>query len=144
MKGLLSLLAFPLFALVFVPFVATYIGSEHGPDHTPDWGLAFGVEAAWIVFLLLVLGIIGAVANAREKKDGEHVALGDEQQAYTLVEVLQALEEGGDHGVPSRRVAPAAAARLLKRGYIRKERGCLHATRAGLQALSRWEEQEGT
>jgi hypothetical protein len=31
--------------------------------------LALGVEFAWLTFLLLVAGIIGAVASAREKKD---------------------------------------------------------------------------
>jgi hypothetical protein len=65
----LGLLAFPLFASVFAPFVITYIASEHGPLHDPDWGLAFGVEFAWIVFLLLVFAVIGMVLNAREKKD---------------------------------------------------------------------------
>jgi hypothetical protein len=32
----MGLLAFPLFALVFAPFVITYIASEHGPGAHPD------------------------------------------------------------------------------------------------------------
>jgi hypothetical protein len=143
----MALLAFPLFALVFAPFVITYIASEHGPEHTPDWGLAFGVEAAWLLFLLLVFLVVGLVAKAREEKNEEHaqrVAVSDERQTGALVEVLQALEKAGDRGVPSRRVAPTATAWMLERGYIRKEWGRMYATQAGLQALRRWEGPGGT
>jgi hypothetical protein len=63
---LVILLTFPGFALVFAPFVITYIYSEHGPDHTSDYALAFGLEAAWLVFLLVVIGGLSALSQKRK------------------------------------------------------------------------------
>jgi hypothetical protein len=145
----MGLLAFPLFALVFAPFVITYIASEHGPAHTPDWGLAFIVEVTWLVFLVVIISLVALIIKAvkkddKDKEPAQPVAVSDEGQTGALVEVLQALEKAGDRGVPSRRVASAAAAWLLKRGYMRKEWGRMYATQAGLQALRRWEGPGGT
>jgi hypothetical protein len=59
---------FPLFALVFAPFWITYIASEHGPEHTPDWGLAFMVEVGWLVFLVLIINVAVAIHKAVKSK----------------------------------------------------------------------------
>jgi uncharacterized membrane protein len=157
MKGLLSALAFPLFFLVFAPFGIVYLATEHGPMDTPDYGLAFIAEAAWLVFLLVAINVVALIHKAIRKdkehaqrvavSDEEHaqgMAVSDERQTGALVEVLQALEKAGDSGVPSRRVAPAAAAWLLERGYVRKEWGRMYATQDGLQVLRRWEGPGGT
>jgi hypothetical protein len=141
----MGFLAFPLFALVFAPFVITYIATE-GPENTPDWGLAFIVEVAWLVFLVVIINLVALIIKAvkKDKEPAQGVAVSDEGQTGAHVEVLQALEKTGDGGVPSRRVAPPAAAWLLERGYMRKEWGRMYATQAGLQALRRWEGPGGT
>jgi membrane protein implicated in regulation of membrane protease activity len=141
------LLVFPVVVLVVGPFVFTYIASEPSSwPHTPDIPLALGVEAAWLVFLLVTVNLVAAIHKAvrKDKEHAQRVAVSDERQTGALVEVLQALEKAGDRGVPSRRVAPAAAACLLERGYMRKESGRMYATQAGLQALRRWEGPGGT
>jgi hypothetical protein len=61
-------MGFLIFVLVFAPFGITYISTEHGPDHTPDYGLAFGVELAWIVFLIMIVYTIALIQKARSRK----------------------------------------------------------------------------
>jgi hypothetical protein len=53
---------------VFAPFVITYISTEHGPEHTPDYRLAFGVEAAWVLGLLVIGGLVVLIQRSRNQK----------------------------------------------------------------------------
>lgn len=49
-------------------FVITYISTEHGLEHTPDYRLAFGVEAAWVLGLLVIGGLVVLIQKSRNQK----------------------------------------------------------------------------